>query len=92
MTTTRAPNSMFEMSGWVEVTCLAADVIRRHGMSVASSLTDPRGNFGPPLIFTEWWWAGTPVLRDYQYPTPAAVRCAHFVASTTEAWRSEERP
>lgn len=84
------PRGMHDMTGWREVSCYEADVIRRSDLSPASSCTDPDGNYGSPVVFTEWWWVGRneiPVLRDYRRPDDA---CMHYIATGAEAAREDE--
>ena len=89
------PNGMHTLRGWREVSCREADLIRRQGagLTVASTLTDPDGNFGSPIVFTEWWWGDTtPVLRDYRYPKAEEYRagCTHFIAHSSDAAHEED--
>lgn len=95
MTTTaplsKTPRGHQDMTGWRPVTCREADLIRRQGagLTVASSLTDPGGTFGPPVIFTEWWWCTEvgqePVLRDYR-----SGSCTHWIATSADAAAMDE--
>jgi len=91
-----SPKGMWDMTSWVGVNCFEADVIRRQGsgLSVASSLTDHDGEYGQPVIFTEWWWFEIPVLRDYRYPgqrgEPDYKPCKHYLATGPKAADQEE--
>lgn len=83
------PNGMYDMTGWAGVSCRVADLIHRGGaaLSVASTLTDPHGTYGSPIVFTEWWWMEEPVLRTYRRP---GGECTHFVAEHPSAARRDE--
>ena len=45
---------MYDLEGWREVTCEESDAVRARNGGVYSSLTDMDGNYGPPVVFTEW--------------------------------------
>lgn len=83
------PNSMYDFAGWREINCREADLIRRQGagLSVGSSLTDPDGQYGRPVVFTEWWWGDEPVLRDRRTPGQG---CRHFIATSPDAANRED--
>jgi len=82
-----SPNSMGNLTGWRQVSCREADLIRRQGSGLkpASTLTDHEGQFGKPIVFTEWWWDDEPVLREYRYPTDDGTPCGHWIAASDEA-------
>lgn len=73
--------NMYSLEGWTKTTCVRSDDIR-NGMSPWSSLTDLDGNFGPPIVYTEWADPATeqPVLRDYRWPG-SSRECEHYVPS-----------
>jgi len=84
------PSGMYDLTGWAEVTCYAADVIlgEHVGLSVASTLTDPDGNYSSGVVFTEWWRrfdSGDefPLLRSYRYGDDRP--CKHYVAASATA-------
>jgi hypothetical protein len=83
---------MTDMAGWRQVTCREADVIRRQGagLQVASGLTDLGGQYGRPIVFTEWWWDNEPVLREYRYPLDDGTPCGHWIAASDEAADRED--
>jgi len=91
-----SPKGMWDMKSWVGVSCFQSAVIRRQGsgLSVASSLTDHDGEYGQPVIFTEWWWGDMPVLRDYRYPgqhgEPDYKPCKHYLATSPKAADQKE--
>lgn len=87
---------MSNMAGWREVSCETRDRFmwgvgdeRGHAerLCVFSSLTDPDGTYGPPVIYTEWGVKDgeKPWLRDYRYPSDGD-RCAHFMPEANIAW------
>lgn len=86
-----APSGMNDMTSWRPVSCFEADAIRRQGagLSVASTLTDPEAQYGPAVVFTEWWWIDTPVLREYRYPGQHGADdyhpCQHWLATSLDA-------
>lgn len=93
------PRGSHDLTGWRNIDCREADLIRRQGagLIVASSLTDTEGQYGDPVIFTEWWWRNAagdePVLRDYRYPSEAdpAFSCTHFIAAhANAAWIEDD--
>ena len=70
--------NMYDLTGWHKVGCRDSDDLRTQSLSVASSLTDPDGHYGPPVVFTERALAGgTPTLRDYRYPHSDRP-CEHY--------------
>lgn len=74
-----AGGHMNQLLGWRKVSCKAADAIR-HGLRVSSALTDIDGQYGQPVIYTEWWstTAGA-LLRDFLYdPHTGTARCVHY--------------
>lgn len=76
--------SMHDLSGWVETSCAVADAIRfNENVAPYSSLTDPDGNYGAPIIFTEWAFQRTEtlVLRDYREP---GAGCRHYVPTAAQ--------
>jgi hypothetical protein len=72
---------MYELSGWQRVPCTVADLMRQSNlMTPLSSLTDPDGIYGHPVIFTEWGLLnGSPLLREYRWPSDDDRDCEHYV-------------
>jgi hypothetical protein len=75
-----SPKSSADMSGWTEVTCWQAEIVRRLDLVPASSRTD----LDKPDVFTEWWTAAdlrmvreVPVLREYR----DRDGCRHYLAN-----------
>jgi hypothetical protein len=60
--------NMLNRIGWMPITCEESDSVRK-GLTPASSLTDLDGEFGEPVIYTEWYSTETNVsiLRDYRW-------------------------
>lgn len=80
---------MDDLAGWRQVDCHASDDIRAVARSVTSSLTDLHGEFGPPIVYTEWaLTGGEPILRDYRYPD-SNKPCAHY---ERDAWWLVQAP
>ena len=85
----KEPRRSADMTGWREITCREADLLRRQGagLTVASTITDPEGVHGESLVFTEWWWCNAageePVLRDYRRDRDHT--CSHFIATSPVA-------
>jgi hypothetical protein len=70
---------MYDLEGWREVTCEESDTVRARNGGVYSSLTDKNGNYGPPVVFTEWQDVDRePMLRDYRYDNDP-MTCRHYV-------------
>lgn len=74
------PKSSADLTGWTEVTCWQAEIVRRLDLRVASSRTD----VDEPDVFTEWWTSPSPrlsqevpVLREYRDRNG----CRHFLAN-----------
>lgn len=94
----KSPRASYDMTGWRSVDCREADLIRRQGagLVVGSALTDTDGQYGRPLIFTEWWWRTAkgeePVLRDYRHPDHGENEpgCAHYIAAHANAAEIED--
>lgn len=66
---------------WVRADCKASDTARGdHDVKVWSSLSDTTGDFGVPLMFTEWGTPdGTrPVVADLRY-IDSDKPCEHYV-------------
>lgn len=73
------PKSSADLSGWTEITCWQAEIVRRMDLQVAASRTD----MDAPDVFTEWWTAPSerlrnevPVLREYR----DCRGCRHYLA------------
>lgn len=72
------PQGMYDLSGWEPIGCVESDHLRgSKRLTVASSLTDPHGNYSSGVTFTEWWADNKPLLRDYLYSD--AKSCEHFL-------------
>lgn len=83
---------MNNMAGWLRITCYERDehfalAKDTGGIEPISGLTDPDGEYGTPLVFTEWARKDSdePLLRDYRYPNedgsgsgPDAAPCKHY--------------
>ncbi len=70
-------SDMWDLDGWAEVSCHERDGMQDDMLRPISSLTDPEGEFGSPIIFTEWGFnADHPVIRDYRVPGEG---CTHYV-------------
>jgi hypothetical protein len=81
---------MYDLAGWQRVPCIIGDLIRAHEqVTPASSLTDPDGIYGAPIVYTEWALRDSdePVLREYRYPggegKPDRLPCDHYVPEVT---------
>ena len=85
------PRNMYDMTGWKQISCDDSDHIWRDSegsLKVTSSLTDPDGCYGEPIIFTEWWLNNHPLLRNYRKP---GKRCTHYKAiDDTAAHRRDD--
>jgi hypothetical protein len=81
---------------WVPVTCDEADALldghggRYKGWSPISSLTDPDGHYGIPIISTTWWDpAGRVAVRTVRHPRlPGDTRSGDRM--TCEHWRGDD--
>lgn len=72
-------DNMWDLNGWRPISCEPSNRIRENAPKVSSSLTDPSGDYGPAITYTEWADAeGHPVLRDY-LPYGHATECTHYV-------------
>ena len=83
------PKSSADLSGWTEVTCWQAEIVRRLDLSPVSSHTD----VDTPDVFTEWWTAPhprmvreVPVLREYR----DRDGCRHYLASEPSKSATED--
>ena len=69
---------MHDLNGWVAIPCAQSDEVRTNKRP-RSSLADPSGNYGMPVVYTEW--AGPddeqPVLRDYRWFDDRD--CTHYI-------------
>ena len=77
--------SMWNFDGWEQITCAESDTILNGITSpkVWSSLTDPDGNFGVRVIFTEWGDDTSPLMRSYVYQGTDPYRpCEHYKQRT----------
>jgi hypothetical protein len=66
-------SDMRTMTGWTRIPCMERDEhydIAGEHLKPLSSLTDLDGEFGSPVVFTEWGRddQDEPLLRDYRYP------------------------
>lgn len=86
---------MHDRHGWTRITCAERDehlsIMGDHAR-VFSSLTDLSGEFGNPLVFTEWGRddGDEPILKDFRYPPedgsnsgPDAAPCEHYFYTGT---------
>jgi len=73
--------SMYDLTGWQRVPCPIADLMRQSKlMTPLSSLTDPDGTYGHPVVYTEWGLLnGEPLLREYLWPADSSRECEHYV-------------
>lgn len=85
------PKNSSDLTGWTEITCWQAELVRRRDLQVVSSRTD----VDAPDVFTEWWIRKTedvkqavPVLREYRDRNG----CRHYLAGPPEesAWAGEQ--
>lgn len=82
------PRAHTDMTGWHPLTCEQYEtVMGRHRdmpidvFKVASTITDPDGHYGSPLVFTEWWYMDAPLLRSYLWGRrDGERRCEHYGA------------
>ncbi len=73
---------MHDLNGWTPVACEQSDLIR-DSLRPVSSLTDLTGQYGPPIVYTEWATDDErPVLRDYRWPN-SEWECKHYVPTPT---------
>lgn len=84
-----SPKSSIDLSGWTEITCWQAEIVRRLDLQPASSYTD----VDKPDVFTEWWSAPSPrmarevpVLREYR----DRDGCRHYLANEPRASAIED--
>ena len=69
---------MLNRTGWLPITCDESDALRGRSSGVTSALTDPEGEFGPGVVYTEWCDGNSaPVLRDYRWSDPRRP-CEHL--------------
>lgn len=76
-----AGKNMNELDEWEEIDCFTSNGIRS-GLKPVSSLTDLEGEFGRPVVYTEWASPdddSKPVLRDYRWPGGPDSRCKHYI-------------
>jgi len=76
--------SMFDLSGWHQITCQQSDTLHLDTQPV-SSLTDMDGEYGEPTVYKEWGRLAPDraVLRDYRWPDSDRV-CEHWVPDAGE--------
>ena len=74
------PKGCYDLSGWTQITCWQAEIVRRPDLCVASSYTD----MDKPDVFTEWWTVASarvarsvPVMREYR----DRGGCRHYLAN-----------
>ncbi|RTL05020.1 MAG: hypothetical protein EKK62_15370 [Acidimicrobiia bacterium] len=74
--------NMHDLTGWTEVDCLVRDrtwaANESDALRCSSSLSDPDGIYGDPILYTEWEVDGVPILRDY---VRRGESCKHYVAA-----------
>jgi hypothetical protein len=75
-----------ESMGFVRVGCMIADLLKQNEIvKPHSSLTDLHGEFGEPIVFTEWGITTTDgtgtrvVLREIRWPDAPERDCQHWV-------------
>lgn len=81
---------MWDLDGWTPIPCAQREEIvhnHTHGkLTVFSGLTDPEGEYGSPLVYTEWGIADEerPVLRDYLTydDNRKPKKCTHYLKET----------
>jgi hypothetical protein len=79
---------MTDKSGWGQVDCATRDrfwLESQDRLVVFSSLTDPDGQYGPGVVYTEWGAKDgeKPWLRDYYY---TGAPCTHYMPVANIAW------
>lgn len=75
------------LDGWSPITCEQSNEMvykHTHGeLGVFASITDPEGEHGPPLVYTEWGIRDEdrPVLRNYlTYDYDGKMKkCTHYI-------------
>jgi hypothetical protein len=74
--------NMHNLDGWIEVTCRERDRVwaeNEQTVVTTSSLTDPDGIYGDPIIYTEWGLrtddGHEAILRDY---IKRGESCTHY--------------
>lgn len=75
---------MHDKTGYVEISCQEYEDALTPDLRVSSSLTDPDGVYGSPLVYTEWYDPVTdrPVLRSYlRGPRDGERTCDHWRAA-----------
>ena len=76
---------LWDCADLTPITCELRDKLLhdRADLTVFSSVTDHTGEYGSPLVYTEWGKDDRAVLRDYRYPNPQGgddtKRCEHYV-------------
>lgn len=83
-----ACQSMDDLSGWGEVNCAQRETFfRQYGdrLKPYSALTDPDGQYGTPVVYTEWGAkeGEKPWLRDYRWIDGP---CRHYMPAANIAW------
>lgn len=85
-----------ESMGFTRIDCRVADVLRSAPkLVVGSSLTDPCGSYGEPVIFTEWGIRAADgsyrvVMREIRWPDDAGRGCQHWVPAPGFDYKSWE--
>lgn len=79
---------------WSRIACEVADVLRHQEarpLVPVGSLTDLAGEFGRPLVYTEWGFKDTeqPVMREYRWPKQDRP-CEHYAAMTMIAQEEDD--
>lgn len=86
--------SYYDLSGWAQIPCNVSEWMIQRGEDLKpySTITDPDGLYGPPLVYTEWGSKDghQPVLRNYRWPDSDRP-CEHWVntVDNLERWRDE---
>jgi len=78
--------NMTDRTGWTQVSCPASDRIRDEHLDkvVSSSLTDLDGEYGDPVVYTEWSVGDVPLLRDYRW-VATERECEHWIPDAEAA-------
>lgn len=73
---------MWSRAGWKRISCEERNehyALAGSALEPVSSLTDLDGEFGTPVVFTEWARRDQdePLLRDYRWPD-SERECEHY--------------
>lgn len=75
--------SYYDLEGWAQVPCNVSEMLVHQEtvpLGPYSTITDPDGHYGRPLVYTEWGVkdAEQPVLRNYRWPD-SDRDCEHWI-------------